>query len=225
MPSRASERLERHCRLERTSPSHTPPLRQRYRDLAMRNAPLLFLVSVLAACSGTRTLQNLPRVDDEGYLHVRGLIVEDEHGVCRVAIAAPTPAPKRNGEVVERRSSGLAGIQLNDPEGNERGGFGMLSDGTVSVMTDHSTRDGAGAVVWSNGGAEVRAAGMRGLHQISVGVTPDGFVGIYVVDPEGLLLGRLRLVKDGEMFLGLEDADGNALFSVPATARSNSEDE
>jgi hypothetical protein len=66
-----------------------------------------------------------------------GLIVLGEDGADRLALAAPTPDPQEKGRVT-KRSGGLAGLVVDDKEGNERGGFGVLDgDGRAIVGLDY----------------------------------------------------------------------------------------
>lgn len=74
-----------------------------------------------------------------------GVLILDENGADRVALAAPTPNPQINGQVGERIGN-AAGLILNDPDGNERGGFGVLdNDRRVILGLDYPK--GAGEAV------------------------------------------------------------------------------
>ena len=68
-------------------------------------------------------------------LKVRKLIIEDEESVERIVIAAPVPDPLVQGKRIPRRSA-ANGIQINDSNGNERGGIVMLDDGSFIVGID-----------------------------------------------------------------------------------------
>lgn len=100
-------------------------------------------------------------------LRVRGLIIEDEAGRPRMLLGAPvstdgrkrkdaltglvllgedgidrmtigtTPNAQVNGSLTNRVAGGV-GVLVNDPKGNERGGFGFLDDGRVSVGLDRA---------------------------------------------------------------------------------------
>ncbi len=109
--------------------------------------------------------------DDEGVLRVRGLIVEDAAGRARILIGAPLPQtpdrkrrdpatavvflsedgadrmvvgftadPQIGGKVVQRISPSV-GLQINDPEGNERTGYGYLEMGRVVLGIDWKNRE------------------------------------------------------------------------------------
>ncbi len=66
-----------------------------------------------------------------------GLIVLGENGADRLALAAPTPEPQIHG-VIAKRIGGQAGFVVDDENGDERGGFGVLdNDGRVSLGLDY----------------------------------------------------------------------------------------
>jgi hypothetical protein len=62
-----------------------------------------------------------------------GLLILSENGLDRVALAAPTPNPQTNGHVGERVGA-AAGLIVDDPDGNERGGFGVLDNDRRVVL-------------------------------------------------------------------------------------------
>lgn len=62
-----------------------------------------------------------------------GLIVLGENGADRVALAAPGPDPQINGHVSKRIGTD-AGLLIDDSEGNERGGFGVLDNDSRVVL-------------------------------------------------------------------------------------------
>jgi isoaspartyl peptidase/L-asparaginase-like protein (Ntn-hydrolase superfamily) len=66
-----------------------------------------------------------------------GLIILGENGADRVALSAPGPNPQINGRVSKRVGAG-AGLLVDDSEGNERGGFGVLdNDSRVTLGLDY----------------------------------------------------------------------------------------
>jgi len=68
-----------------------------------------------------------------------GMLVLGEDGADRVAVGY-TPDPQILGKVVKRNSP-ATGINFNDKNGNERGGFGVFDDGRVNLGLDYSTRE------------------------------------------------------------------------------------
>jgi hypothetical protein len=80
---------------------------------------------------------------NDDVLRVRKLIIVDDKGRDRIVIASPVPDPKVMGKVTPRRVPGT-GIQINDTNGNERGGMALLDDGTFLVgIDDDSCRERA----------------------------------------------------------------------------------
>lgn len=70
-----------------------------------------------------------------------GILLLDEKGIDRVAIASPVPDPQIKGNVVKRMSP-ATGIQLNDLNGNERSGYGVLGSGSVVLGMDYESGEG-----------------------------------------------------------------------------------
>jgi len=65
--------------------------------------------------------------------NLNSLSVTDEKGVARVNIAADLPDPVVEGEA-RHRDVKVSGIQLNDSQGNEIGGFGVIEGQRVGVL-------------------------------------------------------------------------------------------
>jgi hypothetical protein len=68
-------------------------------------------------------------------LKMRALPIVDSNGVVRFVLGAPVPNPVVDGKAKERRSP-ATGIIFNDAAGNERGGIGMLDDGSMNLCFD-----------------------------------------------------------------------------------------
>lgn len=65
-----------------------------------------------------------------------GLIVLGENGADRVALAAPMPESQIQG-VIGKRTGGGSGLVVDDEQGDERGGWGILdNDGRVTLGLD-----------------------------------------------------------------------------------------
>lgn len=92
----------------------------------------IVLFSAFAWQSQAESEQSNKTVDE---IRTRRLKVVDEKGAARVVIAAPVPDGLADGERQERRAAAY-GVQINDQNGNERGGFGMLSDGSMVFGAD-----------------------------------------------------------------------------------------
>ena len=124
-----------------------------------------------------------------------GLIVLSENGADRVAVGYPTPAPQSGGKVASRIAA-AAGIQIDDPQGDERGGFGFLDNGRVVLGLDYAGREA-----------------------VTLAVVPEwGFAGVAVNAESGSESERaeLAVLKDGTSLMKLADTNGDerAMFLV-----------
>lgn len=91
-----------------------------------------------------RILIGAPVPDTEGRIRddlCNGLVILDEKGLDRLALGSPTPDPQIGGKV-SKRISPATGIQINDENGNERSGYGMMKNGRVVLGLDHETGEG-----------------------------------------------------------------------------------
>lgn len=70
-----------------------------------------------------------------------GILLLDEKGIDRMAIASPAPDPQIKGTVIQRMSP-ATGIQLNDLNGNERSGYGIMDSGSVVLGMDYESGEG-----------------------------------------------------------------------------------
>jgi hypothetical protein len=163
----------------------------------------------------------------EKVLHVRGIVIEDSNGVPRLLLGAPVSNQGRkrqdaitglvllsedgtdrltigsadydqiNGVLQHRIAKGI-GVLLNDAKGNERGGFGFLDNGRVTLGLD-------------------RAHGEEGAF-LTVN-DEDEFAGVVVKDVGGCVVtslgnskesGTRLLLRDhtcaDRVFLGMKDA-------------------
>ena len=65
----------------------------------------------------------------------RAVSIVDSTGIVRLVLGAPVPNPVVQGKVKERRVP-ATGIIFNDAAGNERGGIGILDDGSMNLCFD-----------------------------------------------------------------------------------------
>lgn len=109
----------------------------------------------------------LASTSDDKILRVRGIVIEDTNGVPRLLLGAPASNKGRkrqdpvtgivlldehgtdrltigsadydqvNGKLQRRLAKGI-GVLLNDTDGNERGGFGFLDNGRVTLGLDRA---------------------------------------------------------------------------------------
>ena len=135
----------------------------------------------------------------EGYDHgANGLVILDEKGFDRLALGDPVPDPN-----IGQRIGASTGIVINDAEGFERSGYGLLDvDGRYRVILGLDSA--------------------RGTEAVALGVFDEGPVGAWINDGErALFLGTegakepgapggfhgLRLEKNGEVVDELNVAD------------------
>jgi hypothetical protein len=67
---------------------------------------------------------------------VTGIVMLDEHGADRLTIGS-ADYDQVNGKLQHRLARGI-GVLLNDSDGNERGGFGFLDNGRVTLGLDRA---------------------------------------------------------------------------------------
>lgn len=82
----------------------------------------------------------------KGYSHAaNGILILDEKGFDRIAIGSPTPDPN-----IGKRIGQGTGIQINDEEGFERTGYGMLNvDGFNRIVLGLDGKSGMEALMLS----------------------------------------------------------------------------
>ena len=149
-------------------------------------ALLVFVVFLLTAPTGEKP---------GDILRVRQLIIVDEKGAERIVIGAPVPDPQVMGKRLHRRSP-ATGIQINDASGNERGGIGMLDDGSFVVGMDDERNERVDLFFLPGNGAGLGVKDEKGRNRISL-FTP--------------LTGTQAGTPKLEMF----DESGKAIFAVP----------
>ena len=111
-----------------------------------------------------------------GYRHsVHGMVILDERGFDRLAIGDSTPDPN-----IGRRIGPGTGIQINDGQGFERSGYGLLEvDGTHRVVLGLDSKRGTEGLVLSlfdDGQAGLSVYGTGGRVAF-LGSAPPGFDG------------------------------------------------
>jgi hypothetical protein len=151
-------------------------------------------------------------------LRTRGIIIEDEKGRERILLGAPiplvegrkrkdattallflnengtdrvvvgfSPDPQIKG-LVAKRVAPSSGIQINDDNGNERGGFGYLDNGRVSLGLDWKDREGVSLTIDDQAGhAAVMLGGETGGYErVGLFVGRDGTSLVKVAHPGGM---------------------------------------
>lgn len=141
-------------------------------------------VLLVGACSSPG---QLPRAADD-VLRVRGLVVVDEAGTERIVLGAPLPDPPGDGQ----RVAASTGIAINDADGRERFGVGLMENGVFNMGFDGPPGTGDD----------------RNRERVNIGVTPDGRGYIRFLDRETNLAGILYLDDADDFGLEIWDAGG-----------------
>jgi hypothetical protein len=116
----------------------------------------------------------------DGYRHtMHGVLILDENGYDRVLIGDSVPDPN-----IGQRIAPSTGIIINDEEGYERSGYGLMKPGGVGrVVLGLDSDDGREGVV--------------------LALSDDGFAGLLVRDPRHELL--LGTAPAQHVFTGIDD--------------------
>jgi len=201
-------------------------LEQRVRSLQVISAVLVAAL-VGVACTGLRASPR--QSPEASVLRARGLVIVDAQGRPRVLLGAPIAdvagrtrtdavtglvvvgeggadrvqvgnvGGPQVGGVVNARISASAGIVVNDPKGNERGGFGAFDDGRVVLGLDYPDREAiilavlpqeGAAGIWLNGPAP------QGRERVGAVVTREGQALLKLADLAGTE--RVILMVDGD---------------------------
>jgi hypothetical protein len=124
-------------------PEHVNSLQQRVSILEKRTHLLAACCGLLLAYLILFPLRNSVKADTEhsDSLTVRRLAIVDEKGIERVIIAAPLPGPMVQGKRL-KRGGPISGILIQDPKGNERGGYVTSDDKDLGAfLTLDSEKD------------------------------------------------------------------------------------
>lgn len=172
-------------------------LQERTQRLERRQTRFLVGASVLLVViilSGSQIAQ-APQEN----LKTHALSIVDANGVTRLVLGAPVPNPVVNGKTEQRRSS-ATGIIFNDPAGNERGGFGLLDDGSMNLCFDDAKTE-----------------------RNCLFFMPKFGNGIEFNDTSGNGRAILYLDTNGAPHLLLRDDQGHPLVSLPEVAKDPGE--
>lgn len=112
---------------------------------------------------------------------VNGILVLDENGFDRLALGAPTPDPN-----IGQRIGPATGLQINDAEGFERSGYGLLTvDGTDRVVLGLDSNEGTEALtLWVRDGGSVGMRIASDGETLFLGGVPDGIPGAETAPPK-----------------------------------------
>lgn len=130
-------------------------------------------------------------------LKARAISIVDSSGVVRLTLGAPVPNPVVEGKAEKRRST-ATGIIFNDAAGNERGGVGMLDDGSMNLCFDDAKTE-----------------------RNCLFLMPKFGNGIAFNDTSGESRAILYLDTNGAPHLLLRDDKGNPLVSLPEAPKGS----
>jgi hypothetical protein len=152
-------------------------------------ALVLLAVFLLAGWQSVQTPQES--------LKTHALSIVDSNGVVRFVLGAPVPNPVVDGKTKERRSP-ATGIIFNDAAGNERGGIGMLDDGSMNLCFDDAKAE-----------------------RNCLFFTPQFGNGIVFNDASGESRAILYLDTNGAPHFLLRDEQGHPLVSLPEAPKGS----
>lgn len=150
---------------------------------------VLFAVFLLAGWQSVQAPQE--------NLKTHTLSIVDSSGVVRLILGAPLPNPVIEGKVKERRGA-ATGIIFNDAAGNERGGFGMIDDGSMNLCFDDAKTE-----------------------RNCLFFMPKFGNGVAFNDASGESRAILYLDTSGAPHLLLRDDKGQPLLSLPETPKGS----
>lgn len=147
-----------------------------------------------------------------------GILILDEKGIDRIAIGSPTPNPQIKGTVVKRMSP-ATGIQINELNGNERSGYGIMNSGSVVLGMDYESGEGLGLFISKElGYAGVLINGDKkppNNQRVFIGTSlkkeSPGF--LVLNDNNGTMYTHFEM-KDGTPLWKAYDKDGNLILEA-----------
>lgn len=168
-------------------------LQKRAERLERRQGYLLSGILVLVAVFALAGWQTVQPPQENVKAHAVSIV--DSNGVVRLVLGAPVPNPVVNGKTQQRRGS-ATGIIFNDAAGNERGGVGMLDDGSMNLCFDDAKTE-----------------------RNCLFFMPKFGNGIALNDSNGDSRAILYLDTNGAPHLLLRDDKGQAIVSLPETPK------
>ena len=151
------------------------------------------------------------RAEEDKPLRVHSLEIVDAKGVARLRLGAPTPDPMMGGKTSPRRSP-MSGVQINDENGNEMGGLGMLNDGSQVFCFDSRNAEAVCMYSMPSGERGFSVSDNGGKDRTLMEIAADKSVSIKVNNEDGKTLAVIR-VMDGKSEILLTTADGKTVWS------------
>lgn len=144
---------------------------------------LRFMMAAWAITTALLLLAGWRSSDRHDVIIAKRVVIEDGKGVQRLILGAPTPDPVMGGKMQKRRSP-YTGLVINDGNGDERGGIGMMDDGTMLMCFDQNGRERACSYVLPNGRAGILINDSQGRDRLSMVSEPDGTPTIQFFDDQ-----------------------------------------
>lgn len=156
-------------------------------------------------------LEQRVRAEDDKPLRVRSLEIVDRAGVARMRLGAPTPDPVMGGKPSPRRSA-MNGIQINDANGDETGGLGMLDDGSLVFCFDSHSAEAVCMYSMPSGERGFSVTDNGGKDRALMEIAADKSLAITLNSEEGKPLAVVRVTNDKSEIL-LSVANGKIVWS------------
>ena|SRR5438128_1438009 len=148
--------------------------------------------------------------EEEKTLRVRALEIVDRAGVARMRLGAPTPDPVMGGRSSPRRSP-QNGIQINDSNGDEMGGLGMLDDGSLVFCFDSHKAEAVCMYSMPSGERGFSVTDDGGKDRALMEIKADKSVEVTLKNGDERPLAVVR-VLDGKSEIVLTTADGKTVW-------------
>ncbi|HWY43005.1 MAG TPA: hypothetical protein VNX66_05880 [Candidatus Sulfotelmatobacter sp.] len=148
--------------------------------------------------------------EEDKPLRVRSLEIVDRAGIARMRLGAPVPDPVMGGKSSPRRSP-QNGIQINDANGDEMGGIGMLDDGSLIFCFDSRKAEATCMYSLPSGERGFSVTDNNGKDRALMEIKADKSVGVTLNNEEEKPLAIVR-VMNGKSEIVLTAANGKTLW-------------
>jgi hypothetical protein len=148
--------------------------------------------------------------EEDKLLRVRTLEIVDRAGVARMRLGAPVPDPVMGGKPSPRRSP-QNGIQINDANGDEMGGLGMLDDGSLVFCFDSHNAEAVCMYSMPSGERGFSVTDDRGKDRALMEIKADKSVEVTLKNGDEKPLAVVRVV-DGKSEIVLTTAGGKTVW-------------